>query len=89
MMKTPESLKPHSKDYVFYSWEDYSFLELGAWVHLLCKRATHRTNGEKRNKDLYDAQNYLNMMQEHINHLQEHINHLKEHINHLKEEGNK
>jgi hypothetical protein len=63
MAKTPESIKSHAADYVNHSWEDYTFEELGQFVHLFAKRATHRIDVKKRQKDLYDAQNYLNMMQ--------------------------
>jgi hypothetical protein len=62
-MTTPESIKPHSQDYKDKSWEDYELYELGWWVHLFVKRSQHRANVEKRNKDLYDAQDYLNIMQ--------------------------
>ena len=61
-MTTPESIKPHADDYKEGSWKEYSFSELGQWVELLSKRATHRKNPEKRKKDLYDAKNYLDMM---------------------------
>lgn len=57
------SLEAHQQDYKPNAWDDYSFQELGQWVHLLTKRSEHRDNLEKRNKDLYDAQNYLDMMQ--------------------------
>ena len=43
--------------------QDYTLQELGYWVHLLATRSQHRSNPEKRAKDLYDAQNYLDMMQ--------------------------
>ncbi len=33
------------------------------WVHLFVKRSYHRTNPDKSKNDLYDAQNYLNIMQ--------------------------
>jgi hypothetical protein len=60
-------LEAHAIDYKDQAWKQYSIEELGQWVHLFVKRASHRTNGEKRDKDLYDAQNYLLMIQEHIN----------------------
>lgn len=65
--QAPASIEPHQKDYQPDAWMMYSIDELGEWVHLLTKRASHRTNLEKAQKDLYDAQNYLNMMQEHLN----------------------
>jgi len=67
MLETPESIKSHSGDYHYKSWTNYELSELGMWVHLLVKRAMHRSTKEKALKDLQDAQNYLNMMQEHIN----------------------
>lgn len=56
------TISEHQKDYKPEAWEAYSFAELGEWVHLLSKRAEHRENPEKRKKDLYDARNYLAMM---------------------------
>ena len=67
MAKTPESIKKHQEDYIPHAWENYSFKELGQWVHLYAKRAEHRSNSAKREKDLYDAQNYLDMMQSKLN----------------------
>lgn len=61
-MNTPEQIKPHSRDYKNNAWEQYSFEELTWWVTLLTKRATHRDNPDKRDKDLYDAGNYLEML---------------------------
>lgn len=60
---TPESIKEHASDYKNRAWEDYDFDELGHWVHLLAKRACHRSDKERCRKDLTDAQNYLNIMQ--------------------------
>jgi hypothetical protein len=65
-LKTPESIKAHSADYKDQAWKDYTVQELGMFVHLFVKRAKHRLNLDKKAKDLYDAQNYLNMMQKHI-----------------------
>lgn len=65
-MNTPETIKSHAKDYNDRAWEQYSIQELGNWVHLLVKRASHRSDATKRAKDLYDAQNYLNMIQSHV-----------------------
>jgi hypothetical protein len=63
MAKVPESIKNHSGDYKNQAWTQYTLYELGNWVHLFAKRALHRGNNQKASKDLYDAQNYLNMMQ--------------------------
>lgn len=68
-MSTPENIKSHSEDYKNQAWRQYSLDELGHWVALLAKRSTHRDNAEKRNKDLYDAGNYLSMMQAHLTEL--------------------
>ena len=42
----------------------YSVTELEWWVKLLTKRAGHRSNVEKRDKDLKDAANYQLMADE-------------------------
>jgi len=63
MLSTPERCEPHQVDYKPRAWEAYTLAELGWWVHLLTKRAGHRSNAEKRAKDLYDAKNYLSMME--------------------------
>ena len=55
-------IEKHDQDYKTEAWKSYSFSELGQWVELLTKRAAHRANNEKRKKDLYDARNYLSMM---------------------------
>lgn len=65
-MDTPVSIEVHKTDYQNNAWQQYTIAELGQWVHLLVKRAAHRSNLEKAKKDLYDAQNYLNMIQAHI-----------------------
>ncbi len=67
--KTPESIKGHSAGYQNHSWQDYTLQELGNWVHLLAKRSQHRSNEDKKRKDLEDAQNYLNMMQAWLDYL--------------------
>lgn len=61
------TLAHHQPDYKPNAWDAYTLNELGHWVHLLAKRAEHRDNPEKRAKDLYDAQNYLDMMQSKLN----------------------
>lgn len=68
-MNTPESILSHESAYRAAAWQEYSIQELGNWVHLLCKRAEHRNDPVKREKDLYDAQNYLNMIQSHLDSL--------------------
>lgn len=66
-MDTPAVLTPHQDKYKPNAWEQYTIEELGHWVHNFVKRAGHRTEKAKAEKDLEDAQNYLAMMQEHIN----------------------
>ncbi len=60
-------LNKHEKDYKEDAWRDYSVADLGMWVALLMKRSQHRDNETKRKKDLYDAQNYLDMIQSQLN----------------------
>jgi hypothetical protein len=55
-------MEKHEKDYKAEAWKNYSFHELAWWVHLMTIRAEHRSNPDKRAKDLYDARNYLSMM---------------------------
>lgn len=57
------SILQHQADYKPEVWRDYSFAELGNWVHLLTARSEHRVTPEKRFKDLEDARNYLAMME--------------------------
>lgn len=68
-MKTPNRIKSHANDYKDKAWEQYTLSKLGQWVYLLAKRSQHRTTLEKKNKDLYDAENYLKMMKAHLDHL--------------------
>jgi len=58
----PKEIKEHDKDYINKAWMQYSLDELGQWVHLLVKRAEHRTNEIKKQKDIHDARNYWRMM---------------------------
>lgn len=62
-METPESIKQYEENYKKDAWADYTIAELGQWVHLLVLRAEMRNDWAKSQKDLTDAQNYLNMMQ--------------------------
>jgi hypothetical protein len=57
-------IENHETDYKTAAWMNYSIEELGQWVSLLNKRAQHRDNPEKARKDLYDAKNYLRMIEE-------------------------
>ena len=59
-------LEKHTPDYKSKAWKQYTISELGYWVHLFTKRATHRTNMVKAKKDLYDAKNYLVMMEQKV-----------------------
>ena len=62
MREIPEGLKKHQNDYREGAWDEYTNEELEWWVRLLTKRATHRTNPEKKAKDLYDASNYQSIL---------------------------
>jgi len=57
-------IEKHQEDYKKKAWEDYSIFELGMWVHLFHERSLHRNNGEKAHKDIYDAKNYLWMIEQ-------------------------
>lgn len=58
------TIEQHQPDYKPNAYEAYSFQELGNFVHLLAKRATHRCVSAKAAKDLEDARNYLAMMED-------------------------
>jgi hypothetical protein len=60
--KQPQALDAHQQDYKPQAWRAYTLQELGSWVHLFAKRAEHRSDPEKRKKDLQDARNYHAMM---------------------------
>jgi len=62
-IKGEERLYVHQPDYKPKSFQEYSFQELGNIVGFFVKRAGHRANEEKLRKDLYDAKNYLAMME--------------------------
>ena len=62
----PHSLRPHQSDYEDQSWKSYTLEQLGSAVAFFVKRATQRAIPAKQAKDLYDAHNYLAMMQAHI-----------------------
>ncbi|MFX0073071.1 MAG: hypothetical protein ACFFAO_18490 [Candidatus Hermodarchaeota archaeon] len=57
-------IEKHQSDYKDKVWRQYTLLELGTWIHLFNKRAKHRSNPEKAKKDLYDAKNYLWMLEQ-------------------------
>ena len=65
-LQMPTSIRENESEFVSGSWRKYSITELGNWVHLLVKRATHRMDAKKARKDLKDAQSYLDIMQAHI-----------------------
>ena len=56
------NIEAYDNDYTPDAWKNYTMAELGQWVHLLYVKAGHRTNGTKRQKDIQDAKNYLEMM---------------------------
>ena len=59
-------IEKHQLDYRKGIWKQYSIQELGMWIHLFHKRASHRDNNEKATKDLYDAKNYLWMIEQNL-----------------------
>ena len=61
-MSTPEQILEHSTKFKDGTWRNYSYEELAQWVNLLTKRAGHRTDIRKAEKDLDDANNYLMML---------------------------
>jgi DNA-nicking Smr family endonuclease len=65
MASTPESIQDNASNYKSNAWEQYTLQELGNWVHLFTRRAEHRDASQvaKIEKDLMDAQAYLDMMQ--------------------------
>lgn len=65
-MNTPATISAHDSKFKTDAWKEYTPAELGAWVSLLVKRASHRASPEKAGKDLTDAQNYLDMLQAHV-----------------------
>ena len=67
MAETPQGCVEHQPKYKAKAWEDYSFHDLGMWVHVLGTRAGHRSDATKKAKDIQDAQNYLDMMQSKLN----------------------
>lgn len=56
-------IEKHQKDYREKAYMEYTEDELIMWVHLLTKRATHRKKSMKIKKDLYDAKNYISMLE--------------------------
>ena len=61
-MATPEEIKKHANKYKEGAWRNYSYEELAQWVHLLTKRASHRSNFKKADDDLDAAYNYMIMI---------------------------
>jgi hypothetical protein len=58
------SIDDHNADYdPPDAWKAYTVEELEWWVRLLRKRAGMRVAGPKRDKDLYDADNYAAMLE--------------------------
>lgn len=57
-MSTPKEVQKYAGSYHDGAWRQYEAREFGEWAHLLLKRAVHRTQVEKRKKDLTDARNY-------------------------------
>ncbi len=53
----------HEDDYKQDSYMDYTIKEFGEIISFLIKRASMRKTLAKKNKDLYDAKNYAEMLQ--------------------------
>ena len=60
-MGTPTEIEKHEDKYKKEAWRAYDLSELGMWAHLFVKRSAHRTDFDKKIKDLTDAKNYLAM----------------------------
>lgn len=61
-MNTPDQILEHAPRFAADAWKTYTVGELAMWVHLLRKRAGHRTEPEKVAKDQADADNYEAML---------------------------
>lgn len=61
-MESPTSILKDEMNYKDKAWQQYSLAELGNWIHLLVKRAEHRSDPTKKGKDLADARAYLDMI---------------------------
>ena len=57
-------LGEHQSKFKVKSWKNYTDEELRWWIKLLRKRAEHRTDPEKKAKDIKDASNYGLMLSE-------------------------
>jgi len=64
MSELNSMLNEHQKNYHENAWKGYTVEELEWWVKLLNKRATHRKNTQREEKDLTDAKNYSMMLEE-------------------------
>jgi len=61
-----ERLDKHKPDYKPKSYREYDIAELGNIIAFFVKRAGHRANSDKVRKDLYDAKNYLAMLEQKV-----------------------
>jgi hypothetical protein len=57
-----EKLAPHNQDYQNNAMFVYTAEELQWWIRLFTKRSQHRASEAKRAKDLYDAENYREIL---------------------------
>ncbi len=60
--KLKDMLEENQPNYKKEAWKNYTDEELRWWIKLLRKRAGHRSDPEKRTKDLKDASNYELML---------------------------
>jgi len=66
MGKIDERLEKHQPDYKAKAYREYSIVELGNIIAFFVKRASHRVEIGKMTKDVYDAKNYLAMMEQKV-----------------------
>ena len=55
-------LEKHQSKFKLEAWKEYTEEELEWWIKLFTKRASHRTDTIKIEKDLTDARNYQIML---------------------------
>lgn len=60
-METPESIRTHEQEFLPNAWMMYTVEELDWWIKPLTKRAGMRVEGPKKDKDLWDVENYRKM----------------------------
>jgi len=74
-----DGLEKHESKYLPNAFDVYTGMELGAWVHLFLIRSEHRNLNHPdglagAQKDVTDAQNYLNILQDRVSKAKEKVN---------------